>query len=874
MSDLGLVGGKHSKPSQWGFALFLVAVLGVVNGMFVWRDPSLQQDLLDGVRRLTGQEQRHGFVKRAFHDSDGTRHSYMVFVPDPSLRAERPPLVVYLNGHGENGDDCLGPLRNGLAPVIWEDEQSFPFVVVWPQCDIGDRWVHGGRSSERALAIMRDVAQEFQTDPDRVYLTGISSGGTGVWAIAAGNPGLFSAIVPMSAIASDSDVEKVVQAQLPVWSFSVSEDGSGLVETNRKVHQMMLAARTNSRSTELSIKGIIAKNHHDAWSFAFRDGGLYRWMTSHTISGRQKSASHFDLIELSSAPGSGSTESESLADDLLRVRPATPASPVLISGKQASIQPPTEFHLEFRSTDNLARLGVGLFSPDGAPNISGVFCDLACHDSSSSGLFTWPNQTCVTSGNVFAEQAFYRGDWNDLRVKVERGNISVELNGWSLLDHASVELPAKDWKIGFVAQGEPSAYADIRNLRVRRDGSDTAAASTSSQAPSTTTGLAESTDKAPATSAKLLTVIEDWKRREQSSSQLEFTWRTEDFDLFAWKHSTAPAQQPVDPVQSNESRLSLDGKQIHYSTTWKHPRIRLSRNQGLKNAAGLQDYQRARISQFASTSEQLTKALTIDVTIDETHRIDEVFDSEGQGHLGIVFEKPDVTKDRVGELDDLVWRGPLLALRPDSTISLQAENARIVTDSAWVSGIRCSVIEETTQHRDSTLLRRFWVDPSRESLILRYALSLDGQQRELLDIQYALNQPQSWLPVSWDAVAWPHASASVADVQFPGNERLFKAASCRIIDNEPRKDTPRGTANDHHFRPGAVVFDQYANGWFQQVSAGVRRMLNADEASEMAMNGWLANRDFASWRFYQIVGVFFLLLVGCWVGVRRVRRMR
>ena len=874
MSDSDLAGGKVSRASRWSLLVLLVVVLGVVNGVLVWSDPSLQQDLVSGARRFAGLERRHGFMKRTYHDSDGTRYSYMVFVPDPSLRAGRQPLVVYLNGFGENGDDCLGPLRNGLAPVIWEDERDFPFVVVWPQCEKGDQWVPGSRSSQRAFAIMRDIAQEFQTDPDRVYLTGISSGGTGVWAVAAGNPDLFSAILPMSATASDSDVEKVVQAQLPVWSFFVSEDDSSLVETNRKVHQMMLAAGASSRSTELSIKQIIAKNKHDAWSFAFRDGGLYRWMTSHTISGRQSSASQFELIDLKLVFGSGSTESENHSDKLLQVHPAMPATPMLISGGQASIQSPTEFHLEFRTTDNLARLGIGIFSSEGTPDQTGVFCDLACHDLSSSGLFTWPNRTCATSGNVFAERAIYSGDWNDLSVKVEQRYISVELNGWSLLDHAPVDIPIKDWSIGIVAQGESSAYADIRNLRVRRGSSDTAAATSSSQAPSTTTGLAESTDKASTTSANLLTVIEDWKRREQTNSQLEFTWRTEDFDLFAWKHSTAPAQQPVDPVQSNESRLSLDGKQIHYSTTWKHPRIRLSRNQGLKNAAGLQDYQRARISQFASTSEQLTKALTLDVTIDETHRIDEVFDSEGRGHLGIVFEKPDVTKDRVGELDDLVWRGPLLALRPDSTISLQAENARIVTDSAWVSGIRCSVIEETTQHRDSTLLRRFWVDPSRESLILRYALSLDGQQRELLDIQYALNQPQSWLPVSWDAVAWPHASASVADVQFPGNERLFKAASCRIIDNEPRKDTPRGTANDHHFRPGAVVFDQYANGWFQQVSAGVRRKLNADEASEMAMNGWLANRDFASWRFYQIVGVGFLLLVGCWVGVRRVRRLR
>lgn len=68
------------------------------------------------------------------------------------------------------------------------------------------------------------------------------------------------------------------------------------------------------------------------------------------------------------------------------------------------------------------------------------------------------------------------------------------------------------------------------------------------------------------------------------------------------------------------------------------------------------------------------------------------------------------------------------------------------------------------------------------------------------------------------------------------------------------------TANDN-FRPGTVVFDQLANEWFQQVSTGVRRKLNADEASEMAMSGRLANRNSDSWRLYPIVGVGLVLLV-------------
>src|SRR5262245_8476874 len=143
-----------------------------------------------------------GFLSRTFKGTDGKTTKYSLFVPRGYTPEKTLPVILFLHGAGEAGDDGGKPLQVGLGPAVRAREASFPFLVVFPQAS--DRvpatfgsWLPGQPDGDRALAILEAVQREYRTDPQRVYLTGISVGANGVWHFAAAHPDRWSAIVPV-----------------------------------------------------------------------------------------------------------------------------------------------------------------------------------------------------------------------------------------------------------------------------------------------------------------------------------------------------------------------------------------------------------------------------------------------------------------------------------------------------------------------------------------------------------------------------------------------------------------------------------------------------------------------------------------------------
>ncbi|MCA9007217.1 MAG: hypothetical protein KDA70_18240, partial [Planctomycetaceae bacterium] len=76
-----------------------------------------------------------GFVNAVYKDDQG-EHRYVVFVPKNYNPEKKYPVILFLHGAGERGNDGLKPIQVGLGPVIKQQEDSFPFVVVFPQAEI------------------------------------------------------------------------------------------------------------------------------------------------------------------------------------------------------------------------------------------------------------------------------------------------------------------------------------------------------------------------------------------------------------------------------------------------------------------------------------------------------------------------------------------------------------------------------------------------------------------------------------------------------------------------------------------------------------------------------------------------------------------
>lgn len=223
-----------------------------------------------------------GFQSRGFTDAAGASRKYVLFIP-PNLKADaRPPVLMFLHGSGERGDNGLDQIMVGLGPALWKMKAKFPFITIFPQCHRDGNWLVDGADAQAALGILAAVEQEFQTDPDRVYLTGLSMGGSGSWSIAAKHPDRFAAIVPMCGRGDLAEARKLADARLPIWNFCGDQDRAATVEFSREMQKALLAAGAKSQYTEYPGVG------HNCWDNAYGTAELYPWLLEQSRSKNRK----------------------------------------------------------------------------------------------------------------------------------------------------------------------------------------------------------------------------------------------------------------------------------------------------------------------------------------------------------------------------------------------------------------------------------------------------------------------------------------------------------------------------------------------------------------------------------------------------------
>lgn len=190
------------------------------------------------------------------HDA-GAGLPYRVLLPlDYRPAQQRYPLVVFLHGSGEAGDDNAAQLKNGVERLAEPEQQRrWPCVVVAPQAPRGDTfggcWYGGPSPTQARVAqLVRELAGRRSIDPGRVYGVGFSMGAIGLWDMLVRFPGLFTAAVP---IAGDLDVARDARAlaPLPIWAFHGEHDAAVSPAADRAFAAWCQANGGRARYTEL-----------------------------------------------------------------------------------------------------------------------------------------------------------------------------------------------------------------------------------------------------------------------------------------------------------------------------------------------------------------------------------------------------------------------------------------------------------------------------------------------------------------------------------------------------------------------------------------------------------------------------------------------
>ena len=201
-----------------------------------------------------------------FTSAHGTPLNYLLYTPDPNTTPEPAPLIMFLHGSGERGNNPDSVKTQGLPKYI-EQGHNHPAYIVSPQCPDGQRWT---QHLPQLAELLEFLMNAYPVDANRVYLTGLSLGGEGTWALAAAYPQLFAALVP---VCGRSYPDKAPRLKaLPVWVFHGAKDD--VVPPEESV-RMVDALKVHGADVTFTLYETLA---HNSWDAAYATPELYTWL--------------------------------------------------------------------------------------------------------------------------------------------------------------------------------------------------------------------------------------------------------------------------------------------------------------------------------------------------------------------------------------------------------------------------------------------------------------------------------------------------------------------------------------------------------------------------------------------------------------------
>ncbi len=165
---------------------------------------------------------------------------YQIFGNPKWKGTERIPILIWLHGAGQSGDDNEAQMGGATRAFGSEESQNeHPCFILAPQCpNRNTGWKDAVESN--LMALLTDLVDNLPIDESRIYLTGSSMGGFGSWRIAANHPDTFAAVVPICGGGNPGDAETL--KSIPIWAFHGDKDDQVSVEKSREMFKAIQAA--------------------------------------------------------------------------------------------------------------------------------------------------------------------------------------------------------------------------------------------------------------------------------------------------------------------------------------------------------------------------------------------------------------------------------------------------------------------------------------------------------------------------------------------------------------------------------------------------------------------------------------------------------
>lgn len=179
------------------------------------------------------------------------------------------PLLLFLHGGGESGQDLEALKTNGPPKLLAEGKQ-FPFLVLAPQHPHPKKWWN----IRAVMNLLDTVIEENRVDRDRIYLTGLSRGGSAAWELAVQYPETFAAMMVVCGM-TPVPYAHWINKNMPIWVFHGALDKVIPIDHSEKMVAKLKEMGYPVRFTRYEDVA------HNAWEQAYTTEEVYTWFMKH-----------------------------------------------------------------------------------------------------------------------------------------------------------------------------------------------------------------------------------------------------------------------------------------------------------------------------------------------------------------------------------------------------------------------------------------------------------------------------------------------------------------------------------------------------------------------------------------------------------------
>lgn len=215
---------------------------------------------------------------------------YQVMFPENYDETKTYPLLVFLHGGGERGNDNQKQLTHGKQFLIDNFQKNYPAIVIVPQCPSDSYWANVTRHQvdnrttftfgltneptrpmSTLMGLIRNWLSSGKIDLSKVYVGGLSMGGMGTFELLWRMPQTFAAAFP---ICGGGDISKlpVYAKNTAIWIFHGEDDSVVPVDNSRDIYKALKKIGGIVEYTE--YKDV----NHNSWDNVFQEKSLVPWL--------------------------------------------------------------------------------------------------------------------------------------------------------------------------------------------------------------------------------------------------------------------------------------------------------------------------------------------------------------------------------------------------------------------------------------------------------------------------------------------------------------------------------------------------------------------------------------------------------------------